>query len=102
MGELLAVAAELDVAPERRPAGANPLPLQLAGAQEVGLRFQAVGPQVRPVGERAVDRVADDGDQADLRQLRSDAGVARLAPQVERRALEGQLSGGRVLEETFV
>ena len=100
--ELAAVEPEVLVAPERRPAGVDPLPLLGEGPLEVRLALEAVGPEVHPVAVRAVDRVADDGDQLHVGQVLGDPAVRRVAPQVERRALAADLVLGRRPEQRVV
>ncbi len=100
--QLLAVPPELAVAPEGRPAGADPLVLATERRHEVRLRLEAVGPQVHPVAVGAVHRVADDGDETHVGQVLGDAAVGAAAPQVERRALAAHLVLGRRGEEREV
>ena len=102
MLELPAVQPEVLVAPERRPAGVDPLLLAGEGPLEVGLALEAVGPEVHPVAVRAVDRVADHGDQLHVGQVLGDPAVRRVAPQVERRALAADLVLGRGPEQRVV
>ena len=87
VGQLLAVTAELGVAPERRPALGDPLVLQGVRRLEVRYRLQTVGPQVHPVAVGAVDRVAHDGDQLGVGEAFGDPSLGGAVPQVERRAL---------------
>ena len=91
VAQLVAVQPELAVAPERRPACADPVVLQRERRLEVGHRLEAVGPQVHPVAVGAVDRVADHGDQLDVGECLRDAAVRAAAPEVERRALPADL-----------
>jgi hypothetical protein len=88
--------------PEGRPAGRDPLLLLRAGADEVADRLQPGRPQVRPVGVRALDRVAEDHDELHVRDRLGDPGHRRLVVEVERRGLAAQRPGRGGVEERLV
>ncbi len=100
--ELLAVAAELEVAPERREAVVGTPAFQAAGGEEVSFGLEAVGAQMGPVRVGAVDRVTDDRDQLGVRDSIADAQVRGGVPEVERGALAAQRAGRRSIEELLV
>src|SRR4029079_19596247 len=87
IGELMAVATEFEIAPERCEARAHATRFQAARREEIGLGLEAVAPKVRPVRIGAIHWVADDCDQLGVRNEATDASVRGPVPQIERRAL---------------
>jgi hypothetical protein len=100
--QLLAVPAQLEVAPERRPTGCRTFLLQPARRHEVAFGFEPVGPEVRPVRVGAVDRVTQRGDEARQRDGVSNASMGLPREQVERAGLPPQRAGRGVLEQPLV
>ena len=88
--QLLGVAAEPRVVPERGPPGRGPGVLLGAGADEVADRFQPGRPQVGPVRMRPLDRVPQDHDHLDPRDQLADAALRVAVIKIEGRRLAAQ------------
>jgi hypothetical protein len=102
MLELLAVPAQVEIAPEGRPARGGAPRFGGARRHRVADRLQAGRPQMRPVGVRPLDRIAEYGDHASLRNQLLDTALSVTVVQVERGALAAQAAKGSGVEQRLV